>query len=69
MAQGHKRRDAVIAAIARESLGIETLEQRFRDCLDFHEVGVISLREALERAYAAGQEAATKRDSTAAKRQ
>lgn len=30
--------------IAREHLGIETLESRGRDALDFHEVGVAGLK-------------------------
>ncbi len=41
--------------IAREHLGIETLESRGRDALDFHEVGVAGLSAALEAAYRAGQ--------------
>ena len=41
--------------IAREQLGIETLESRGRDALDFHEVGVAGLSAALEAAYRAGQ--------------
>lgn len=56
-----KKRDATIAAIAREALFIETLETRKSDRLDFHDVAVWSVREALEKAYAAGHEAAMKR--------
>lgn len=41
--------------IAREHLGIETLESRGRDALDFHEVGVAGLSAALDAAYRAGQ--------------
>ena len=41
--------------IAREHLGIETLESRGRDALDFHEVGVAGLSAAFEAAYRAGQ--------------
>lgn len=41
--------------IAKASLpGIETLETRGRDCLDFHDVSVASLRRIIEAAYAAG---------------
>lgn len=40
--------------IAREHLGIETLEARNRDSLDFHEIGVAAVRKALEAAYRAG---------------
>ncbi|MCB1280696.1 MAG: hypothetical protein KDB18_04170 [Salinibacterium sp.] len=41
--------------IAREHLGIDTLETRNRDALDFHEVGVAGLRDALAAAYEAGR--------------
>ena len=41
-------------AIAIEHLGIETLETRRSDELDFPEVAVWQLRKALEAAYAAG---------------
>lgn len=44
-----------LAQIAQEHLGIETLEQRGRDALDFHEVGVAGLTAALDAAYRAGQ--------------
>lgn len=40
--------------LARLDLGIDTLEERGRDALDFHEVGVVSLRRALETAYLDG---------------
>ncbi|MBE7508500.1 MAG: hypothetical protein HS101_19770 [Planctomycetia bacterium] len=33
-----------LTQIAQEHLGIETLEQRGRDALDFHEVGVAGLK-------------------------
>ncbi len=45
----------ILEAIARKHLGIETLKERFMDDLDFHEVHVGSLREALLEAYRAGQ--------------
>jgi hypothetical protein len=48
-------REATIAAIAREVLHFLTLEERRRDALDFRDVGVLSVREALERAYEAGR--------------
>lgn len=44
-----------IDKIAREILCIGTLIERGRDRLDFHEVGVIRLRQALEAAYEAGR--------------
>ena len=62
-----KNRDATIAAIARAVLFIETLETRKSDRLDFHDVAVWSVREALEKAYAAGHEAAMKRTARSAK--
>lgn len=48
-------RDAILAAIAREQLGIETLARRYRDALDFHDLSVVGIREALEAAYEAGR--------------
>lgn len=47
-----------ITRIAREALGIETLETRGRDALDFHDLSVAGLKNALERAYEAGRRAA-----------
>jgi hypothetical protein len=40
--------------IAQTHLAIETLETRHRDSLDFHDVGVWCLRDALQAAYEAG---------------
>ena len=40
--------------IAQTHLSIETLETRHRDSLDFHDVGVWSVRDALQAAYEAG---------------
>ena len=48
--------DALLARIAQTKLRIETLETRGSDRLDFHDVSVESLREALEAAYNAGIE-------------
>ena len=45
---------ASFEAIAREALGIETLETRRGDSLDFHDVAVWSVLEALNRAYELG---------------
>jgi len=50
-------RDLVVEAISTE-LGIETLETRHRDALDFHELAVWSVKKALEDAYNAGAERA-----------
>ena len=41
--------------IARTHLDIPTLQERHRDALDFHEVGVVALRQALSVAYEAGR--------------
>lgn len=51
------RIDTVLTQIARQHLGIETLETRNSDRLDFHEVAVWNLKAALEAAYRAGLEA------------
>ena len=42
--------------IAREHLGIETLEPRRRDSLDFHEVPVWQVAKGRDAAYRAGLE-------------
>jgi hypothetical protein len=49
--------DKRLAEIARRILGIPTLDLRKADRLDFHEVGVHNLLQALRLAYRAGQEA------------
>jgi hypothetical protein len=49
----------LLSAIAAKELNIPTLETRGRDSLDFHEVSVWSLAEALSAAYKAGHLAAT----------
>lgn len=46
--------DELLAAIAKESLHIDTLETRKSDSLDFHDVAVWSVKAALEAAYRAG---------------
>ena len=46
--------DELLAAIARETLHIDTLETRKSDALDFHDVAVWSVKAALEAAYRAG---------------
>ncbi len=53
--------DTLLETIARDVLNIPTLATRGRDALDFHDVGVVSLKRALARAYAAGCEATAKR--------
>ena len=44
-----------ITKIAMDRLGIETLETRHSDSLDFHEVSVWGLREMLMAAYEHGR--------------
>lgn len=44
-----------LEAIAKKHLWIETLETRHSDRLDFHEVGVASLKAALQAAFEAGK--------------
>jgi len=53
-----KARDNAINRIARDALGLETLEARRMDDLDFHDLAVWSIKDALERAYEAGRKAA-----------
>jgi len=52
--RGYDRRDEALKAIATTLLGIETLAVRNRDRLDFYEVYVGKIREALEAAYEQG---------------
>ena len=48
--------DQLLTQIAQSKLGIETLETRKSDGLDFHDVAVWCLRDALEAAFNAGVE-------------
>ena len=50
--------DELLAAIAKATLHIDTLETRKSDSLDFHDVAVWSVKTALEAAYRAGLAAA-----------
>jgi hypothetical protein len=52
-------RDALLLDIAQRHLFLETLETRNRDRLDFHDVAVWAIRDALEEAFEAGRRAAT----------
>jgi hypothetical protein len=52
MAQSTAR---TIQEIARRVLAIESLETQRSDALDFHDIAVWKLREALEAAYEAGR--------------
>lgn len=53
--------DEQLAGIARRALGVPTLEPRGLDRLDFHEVGVEALQQALRLAYRAGRDAERQR--------
>jgi hypothetical protein len=53
-----KQIDDLLAAIARKHLLIETLEERNSDSLDFYDVNVLCVKDALLAAYRAGAEAA-----------
>ncbi|RUL89449.1 DUF6900 domain-containing protein [Tautonia sociabilis] len=46
--------DRILADIARKHLGVETLEPRHSDGLDFHDLAVWRIRDALLAAYEAG---------------
>lgn len=50
--------DELLAAVAKKHLDIDTLETRNSDRLDFHDVAVWSVRDALLAAYRAGLAAA-----------
>jgi len=45
-----------IKRIASEILGIKTLDVQGRDALDFHDLNVVLIKDALEAAFKAGQE-------------
>ena len=46
--------DQLLTEIAKKHLSLETLETRNSDSLDFHDVAVWSLKEALQEAYESG---------------
>jgi hypothetical protein len=50
-------KDAMINEIAQRILGIDTLQTRKSDSLDFHDCAVWTLKEALEAAFEAGRKA------------
>lgn len=52
--------EAILTQIAQSKLGIETLETRRSDSLDFHDTAVWCIRDALEAAYSAGLTAGQK---------
>ncbi|NRD68558.1 hypothetical protein HRD49_43250, partial [Corallococcus exiguus] len=47
--------EETLERIAREEMDIETLEKRWSDSLDFHNVSVWGVKAALEAAYQAGK--------------
>lgn len=47
-------RTTIINEIANKTIGIETLETRHSDSLDFHELSVWDIKKMLELAYTAG---------------
>ncbi|WP_434345746.1 DUF6900 domain-containing protein [Myxococcus virescens] len=51
--------EATLERIARETLNIDTLKTRKSDSLDFHDVSVWRLKDALEAAFQAGLSAAS----------
>ena len=48
--------DAILTLIAQKHLGIDTLQTRNSDSLDFHDTAVWCLKDALEAAFKAGIE-------------
>ena len=48
--------DTILTLIAQKHLGIETLQTRNSDSLDFHDTAVWCIRDALEAAFKAGVE-------------
>jgi hypothetical protein len=50
--------DKILADIAQKTLGLETLQTRNSDSLDFHDISVWGLRTALLCAFEAGRKAA-----------
>ena len=50
--------DTILNQIAQQHLDIDTLETRHRDSLDFHDIAVWRIKDALQAAFNAGQQAA-----------
>ena len=48
--------DTILTLIAQKHLGIDTLQTRHADSLDFHDTAVWRIRDALEAAFKAGIE-------------
>jgi len=47
--------DSLLLSIAKKHLGIETLETRNSDSLDFHDMAVWNIKAALKAAYEDGE--------------
>ena len=58
----NEEHEALLTAIAREHLRISTLETRHGDDLDFHDVAVWGVRNALHAAFTAGRKWERKKD-------
>jgi hypothetical protein len=52
----NSNKDRALEEIAAKVLNIPTLQARLSDRLDFHEVAVWSVKEALETAFAIGRD-------------
>ena len=52
-----ERRMAAAAEAVRERLGLETLADRKRDSLDFHDISVAAIRDVIDIAFSAGGDA------------
>ena len=48
--------DELLAEIAKKHLNLETLETQNSDSLDFHDVAVWGIKDALQEAYEAGKQ-------------
>ena len=59
-----KQLERLLNQIAAEHLYIDTLATRNSDSLDFHEVSVWGLKEALQAAFTAGQQSKQTTQST-----
>ena len=55
-----KHLHTLLTQIAQQHLKVETLETRHSDSLDFHDVAVWQIEEALEAAFEAGRQDALK---------
>ena len=51
--------ETILTLIAQKHLGIETLQTRNADSLDFHDTAVWCIKDALEAAFKAGMELGT----------